>query len=234
MTIDPELRNQARKPHEFPSLFVLLNLVSIFFLYFLSSSLGDEVLSGGVTGTPSDTPRQVRLMVFSMCFIRIISQMVWAINLSTYTLPSAFTILVVFVENALDSVAILMTLKSRREAWPLFDNLVLFFFFLGVLLERIPEFDRVLFKSRKENKGKMHIVGFHSYLVHPNYLGYLVWRSSLFAFSSVVQLQLLVVLIFAEFFFGDVRAQKARNVAKYGEEFKRYWDTTFKLIPFVY
>jgi steroid 5-alpha reductase family enzyme len=85
-----------------------------------------------------------------------------------------------------------------------------------------------------ENKGKMHIVGLQAYVVHVNYLGVMVWRSALLAYSQVWSLQVWMLLVVAGFVKGSIPRQRKRNLEKYGEEFKRYWDTTPKLVPGVY
>ena len=111
--------------------------------------------------------------------------------------------------------------------------LITFGFFLclsGLILEKGSETFREIW--RRKHKAQPYLF---SYCVHPNYLGYVIWRTSLLGLTQIYWLQFSTFLfLIVEFVFGDIAAQKERNIKKYGEDYKKYWDSTPKLIPFVY
>jgi protein-S-isoprenylcysteine O-methyltransferase Ste14 len=235
------LPNQAIRDQKFSTVSagsIVFTLCALFFFLFscwFCLELGDELwLWISPQEHRNKTSYQLRLLILIFIFIRALSQIVWFLLLAPYSPPIFFSILIAVFNTMFDLISIFSLLGNRLESSPGFDSFLTSVFLLGILLERLPEIDRAVFKSQKMNQGKMHIVGFYSYLVHPNYLGYLIWRSALFGLSQVWWLQLVLLFLVYDFITGDIRSQRERNIRKYGDEFKRYWDTTPKLFPKVY
>jgi len=51
-------------------------------------------------------------------------------------------------------------------------------FIVGMLMEIVSEGSRKRFKANPSNKGKIDDTGLWSVVRHPNYAGYVLWRSS--------------------------------------------------------
>jgi len=51
-------------------------------------------------------------------------------------------------------------------------------FVTGILIETLAEETRKRFKANSSNKGKIDDTGLWSIVRHPNYAGYVLWRSS--------------------------------------------------------
>jgi len=205
----------------------------LFGLAFLYSICYHDVVYNQMFGETSSANQQVRTALFSMIAIRTLSQLFWAVFILAMYFPlgGAFGITLFNVVN--DSIVALVTLRNRSEIsdW---DYLIFAVFILGIGLERFSEVQRTLWKAQLENKGKMHVNGLFGVAVHINYTGYLMWRAALLGFTHVLPMQLIVLFFVNDFVRGDIAQQRIRNIKKYGDDFKRYWDSTPKLLPAVY
>ncbi|KAH9255322.1 hypothetical protein BASA81_006774 [Batrachochytrium salamandrivorans] len=207
-------------------------LVALFGLYHVAYS--DDPWFRWATGIPILPLSDIRNLAFLMSVIRTASQIWFGVYLCPYAIPFAFAMTIAGFNFLIDSLAIITALQNRTLFQPEYDYTVFAVFCLGIVLERLPEVQRAQFKAKSENKGKAHTSGLYSVVVHPNYLGYLVYRAAFLALGKVWQLQVLTAFTLLGFVFGDVQLQKQRNIDKYGDEFKLYWDTTPKLLPGIF
>lgn len=229
MTIDAALRDTPpRSGKRLGTILLLANTIGLGGLVYSLSSARSPLAS-------YHTDAGLRTILLGCATTRVVSQSIYGLFLTTYAISPTFAIMIAAVETVLDSIAIAGAVWNRQGiGLDGFDAAMGGAFALGILLERLPELHRAVWKSKPENIGKPHMSGMHAVLVHPNYAGYLVWRSALFGFSKIPVLQFFILILVYDFVAGDIAAQKKRNVEKYGEPFKRYWDNTWKLIPFVY
>ena len=172
-----------------------------------------------------------------MSLARIASQIFWATFLQPYEMPVGFAMGISAFNTVFDGVGLAALLygTSRAATAPLDaqDWGWIALFAAGVLLERIPEVQRAMWKADPRNKGKPHTGGLFHFLVHANYTGYTLWRVALIGFTRQPLLQLLNVFVASQFR-GEVTAQHDRNAKKYGKAFEEYYARTYKLIPFVW
>lgn len=207
-------------------------LVALFGLYHVAYA--DDPWFRWATGIPILPLDDIRHLAFLMSTIRTASQIWFGAFLCPYSVPFGFAMMIAGLSFLVESLAIIVALQNRTHFQPEYDYVVFAVFCLGIALERAPEVQRAQFKAQPENKGKAHTGGLYSALVHPNYLGYLVHQAAFLALGKVWQLQALTAFSLLGFVFGDVQLQRQRNIAKYGDEFKLYWDTTPKLLPGIF
>jgi protein-S-isoprenylcysteine O-methyltransferase Ste14 len=241
MAIPIEIRERKNKSTKSVLTWTISQLICLGFLYQLLFHWGDALLlefskdtkHEGRTSSSSSSEEEVRWIVFGMIALRTFSQIFWGLYLQSYDFPVGMVIGVTIFNGVCDSLVILGTLWNRTKTDQT-DLICLFVFIFGIALERFSELQRHAFKSMPGNKGAMHTSGLYSICVHPNYLGYIIWRAALVGISHLWWLQWMPAMIMYDFITGDVRNQKERNIKKYGETFKRYWDSTPKLVPGIY
>jgi hypothetical protein len=232
MGVPVELREQARSNLS-AVVFSFLQILGLYVLYELTiGNVGNQILIDGF-GVKPVANADVRHVMFAVVALRAISQIFWAIFVMNYYMPNGVAVGITLFNVVMDSFAILATLWNRSEL-DKFDYVIVGTFVFGILLERGSEMQRTIWKSRPGNKGKPHMSGLYSFVVYVNYTGYSIWRFALIAFSRVWILEVLSAQIVYHFITNDVAIQRDRNIKKYGEEFKRYYDSTPKLFPGVF
>jgi steroid 5-alpha reductase family enzyme len=105
-------------------------------------------------------------------------------------------------------------------------------FFIGSLIEFISDFQLHLFKRDVENQGLLNTGGLFSAVVHPNYAGYILWRSALPLMTGYpVLFGISLVFHFAQFYFhADPPFQRYMS-KKYGHAWESYAADHKKIIP---
>lgn len=234
MAVPNQLRETKPKNRQV-AFWVLFQLIALYFAY--QVCFRDSAWMGLLpkfAQTSHKASQDFRKLAFVMITCRTVSEILWGIFLCPYSLPLTFSASVVLFNFVVDSLSVIPALRNRDEICFHCDVPVFAVFMFGLLLERFSDYHRACFKAKPENKDKMHVSGPCRYLVHPNYFGYAVARSSFLALGGVWYPQIITVLLLVLFVYDDIAAQKKRNIDKYGEEYKRYWDTTSKLLPGIY
>jgi steroid 5-alpha reductase family enzyme len=129
---------------------------------------------------------------------------------------------VYFLSTALNS-------NLQINSWVIIGATV---FFIGTSIELISELQRYQFKSDANNEGKLYTGGLFSVVIHPNYTGYILWRSALSLMTGYpVLFGISLVFHFAQFYFhADPPFQKYMSV-KYGRAWERYATGRQKVFP---
>lgn len=233
MPVPNEIRDQAgTKNYVGLGALIAGQILSCMAVYVLAFDGYGDAFVQRVFGVQSRTSVEVRSLFVLMSCIRAISQIFWGIYVAPYALPVGFAVGVDMFNLVVDTLGTLAVLANREEL-QVSDYIILAVFITGIALERGSEVQRTMWKSHAQNKGKPHITGLFGFAVHINYTGYIIWRSAMYALSHYWPLQVLIVGI-ASNFGGEIREQRARNIKKYGDDFKRYWDRTPKMFPGVY
>ena len=236
MAVPVEVREHKGGSTELKIVWALAQFGCLVYLSLLVFRFGDQLLGTQLASTKGleSASLEVRILVWGLLLIRTVSQTIWGTIFVPYKISPSLSIGIAAFNGICDSLCVLGALYNRREIDPLKDSLTFLLFMFGILLERVAEFQRLAFKSRPENNNQMHIQGLYAMCVHPNYLGYIIWRIALVSVSHLWALQLIPAFVLYDFVRGDIPAQKERNTRKYGESFKRYWDSTPKLLPGIY
>lgn len=105
-------------------------------------------------------------------------------------------------------------------------------FVIGSLTEFISDVQLDAFKRDLNNQGKLYTGGLFSVVVHPNYTGYILWRSALALMTGyLVLFGISLVFHFAQFYFhADPPFQRYMR-AKYGQAWEGYVADHKKIIP---
>jgi len=114
------------------------------------------------------------------------------------------------------------------------DYVGLGLFLLGSFIETYADTTRKLWKDDPKNAGKYYPHQLSSFIQHPNYLGFLVYRTGFGFLTGNWKFALFwSVFYFLWFYFGSVPDMVEKNLKKYpgyGDYMKRTW----KMIPFLY
>ncbi|KAJ7730704.1 hypothetical protein DFH07DRAFT_848585 [Mycena maculata] len=102
-------------------------------------------------------------------------------------------------------------------------------FAIGIAMETIAEESRRQFKKNPKNKGKIDDTGLWSFVRHPNYLGYTLWRTGItLATGSLGATAALTALQILGFRNGGIPGITNWMSAKYGKQ----WDDYTKRVPY--
>lgn len=105
-------------------------------------------------------------------------------------------------------------------------------FLLGTSIEIISNVQLQQFKREASNRGKLYTGGFFSLVIHPNYTGYILWRSSLPLMTGFPILAGISVLIHtAQFYFHAHPPFDRYMSAKYGQAWESYKASRKKILP---
>jgi protein-S-isoprenylcysteine O-methyltransferase Ste14 len=107
-------------------------------------------------------------------------------------------------------------------------------FILGSYLNTYSEYQRMQFKKKPENQGKLYTQGLFKYAQHINYFGEFVWILG-FAFLTRNPWALIMPLFCViNFVFFNIPTLDKYLQEKYGEQYQRWNKNTKKFIPFIY
>ena len=232
MALIEGLREQPRDEKTVAFTILLLLLSGAYLRALCFSNLGDSILKQGFDAEVTAN-EDVRVALFVMVALRTVSQMVWTFYLSNYYLSFGMGFVIAFFNCFFDTIGILVSLWNKTKMEPI-DYFFLVLYVFGIFLERLPEIQRTIWKAKPENKGKAHMGGAFAVAVHINYTGYFLWRLAFHGFTHFLPLLAFNLFFLNDFIKGDIRTQRERNIKKYGEDFKRYWDSTPKMFPGIY
>lgn len=106
------------------------------------------------------------------------------------------------------------------------------FFLVGSVIEFTSNLQLHRFKQESSNKGKLYTQGLFSFVIHPNYTGYILWRSSLPLMTGYPLLAGIALLFhLAQFYFHAHPPFHKYMIAKYGQAWERYISEHKKIIP---
>jgi len=106
-------------------------------------------------------------------------------------------------------------------------------FAVGSLLNSLSEFQRLRWKQKPENKGRLCTTGVFSLTRHPNYFGDVLWVLGFALVSGNLWSLLIPALLLVFFWKGNIPMQEKHLVEKYGDQMTAYMASTKSLIPFV-
>jgi protein-S-isoprenylcysteine O-methyltransferase Ste14 len=181
----------------------------------------------------SDVFNDWRVVIFITCvLIAALKQLHWAWVLSR----ERFTWFMAFFpwNNVLDWMWVYFLSKALNSnlqinTWVTIGAML---FVIGSSIELISELQRSRFKRDSNNEGKLYTGGLFSVVIHPNYMGYILWRSALSLMTGYpVLFGISLVFHFAQFYFhADPPFQKYMS-NKYGQAWESYVADHRKIIP---
>jgi steroid 5-alpha reductase family enzyme len=122
-------------------------------------------------------------------------------------------------------------LNSNQQIYPwIYIGAILFV--IGASFEFISDFQLYLFKQDTNNAGKLYTDGLFSLVIHPNYTGYIIWRSALPLMTGYLWLAGISFLFhIAQFYFHAHPPFQKYMSAKYGQAWERYFASHKKIFP---
>ena len=181
----------------------------------------------------SDVLSDWRVVVFLTCvLIAALKQIFWALFLSR----ERFTWFMALFpwNNALDWLWVYFLSQALNRNLPINTWIVIgaVFFVIGSLIEFTSDFQLNHFKRDINNQGKLYTGGLFSVVIHPNYTGYILWRSALALMTGYpILFGISLLFHFAQFYFhADPPFQKYMS-NKYGQAWESYAADHKKIIP---
>ncbi|WP_200410998.1 methyltransferase family protein [Virgibacillus salexigens] len=107
-------------------------------------------------------------------------------------------------------------------------------FLIGSFINTYSEIQRDRWKREPAHKGGLYTEGLFTYAMHINYFGDLVWVTALALFTRSTGALIIPIILFCFFAWYNIPILDTYLADKYGEQFKRYKQSTNKLIPFLY
>ncbi|KAJ7245100.1 hypothetical protein C8J57DRAFT_1358905 [Mycena rebaudengoi] len=123
--------------------------------------------------------------------------------------------------NTLLAVQVLASHPHPFLGWKQYVGMGLYV--LGMTLAFVSEASRARFKKDPRNKGKIDDTGLWGVVRHPNYLGYLVWRSGVTLTAGSLPLTAgFIVFQLTLFHVGVLRGLHSWMAARYGAQWEEY------------
>ncbi|KAJ6578857.1 hypothetical protein DFH09DRAFT_348865 [Mycena vulgaris] len=163
----------------------------------------------------------------------------WVLFTNTYSWTPSTSLAVVLYNTAVNTIDTLVAVNALTSApFPILGSFVdcigwkqwagLALFAVGISMETIAEETRKQFKKDPKNKGKIDDTGLWSFVRHPNYLGYTLWRTGItLATGSLVATGALTALQIVGFTTGGIPGITSYMSSKYG----RQWTDYTKRVP---
>lgn len=105
-------------------------------------------------------------------------------------------------------------------------------FVVGSSIELISELQRSRFKRDRNNQGKLYTGGLFSLVIHPNYAGYILWRTALSLMTGYLWLAGISLLVHIVQFRLHAHPPFQRYMsAKYGQAWEQYAAGRKKILP---
>jgi protein-S-isoprenylcysteine O-methyltransferase Ste14 len=122
---------------------------------------------------------------------------------------------------------------GSQSAWNLLDDIGVFLFLLGSVLNSLAEFQRHAWKRDPANRGKLFTGGLFSLSMHVNYFGDLLWVLGYAFVTNNLYSFLIPLFLFCFFYFYNIPKLDAYLAGKYQQEFEEYRRKTKRFIPFI-
>jgi len=166
--------------------------------------------------------------------IRVLRQLLW-LKFNVLELQPTTAVVIQIFTFINDILAITLAARNNSPSPNLTDKIGIFLFTIGSLLETGYDYQRWAFKQDPSNAGKPYMEGLAKYVVHPNYLGYTVWRTGFALVSGNPYLTTILPLYFSyDFIFKAIPGLQAHNKKKYGKPYEDYLANTWNFIPLIW
>lgn len=172
------------------------------------------------------------MLFFACVLLAVLQQLYWAWVLSR----ERFTWFMALFpwNNALDWLWVYFLSQALNRNLPV-NNWIYIgagIFLVGSLLELISNIQRHRFKRDPNNEGKLFTGGLFSLVIHPNYTGYILWRSAIPLMTGYPLVAGIAFLFhFAQFYFHAHPPFQRYMRRKYGQAWERYAAERKKIIP---
>ncbi|KAJ7146125.1 hypothetical protein C8R44DRAFT_756646 [Mycena epipterygia] len=171
----------------------------------------------------------------------------WVLFTNSYNWPTDAALQVVLYNTTLNTINTLIAVNALTSApypilgsfadcvgWKQWAGLALFT--IGISMEMIAEESRKQFKKDPKNKGKIDDTGLWSFVRHPNYLGYTLWRAGITlatgSLTATAVVSAFQIFIFNATGIPDITSWMSN---KYGKQWSDYTKRVpYALIPGIF
>ncbi len=114
------------------------------------------------------------------------------------------------------------------------DVLAIFVFLFGGYLNTYSEYQRLRFKERPENRGRLYTEGLFKYARHINYFGDFLWVGAWAVVAANYWALLVPLILGLGFIFYFIPPLTKHLRTKYGDQYDAWSQRTKIFIPFIY
>ncbi|KAJ6554547.1 hypothetical protein B0H19DRAFT_1154002 [Mycena capillaripes] len=158
----------------------------------------------------------------------------WILFTSNFNWPASVSLQVVLYNTLVNTINTLVAVNALTSSpypilgdftdcigWKQYAGVALFA--IGITMETVAEEGRKRFKKDPKNKGKIDDTGLWSFVRHPNYLGYTLWRTGItLATGSLIATAALSTFQIMAFNSGGIPGISSYMSAKYGQQWTDY------------
>jgi protein-S-isoprenylcysteine O-methyltransferase Ste14 len=162
------------------------------------------------------------LRTFATAFVFVRRRMPWAEVFSILVLVAAADWLFAFFGG------------RNSDTFGFIGYLGLALLLIGSAVNTGSEYQRHLWKNRKENAGHLFTAGLFAFSRHPNYFGDLVLFTGWVMVAGLPVLFIFPVLMAGGFVFLNIPAQDRYLEEHYGDEYREYAARVKRFLPFIY
>lgn len=205
----------------------------VWLVYWLLFDGGLRTISGwiGQSWAPGDPTRRILILLTSVSlFLR------WGLT-NFYLLKRSMPwieILVVCLELSLIHGAYAILGGRTAEPVGIMESIGVGLFVMGSYLNTGSELQRAQWKKNPENKGRIYDRGLFRYSMHINYFGDVVWSTGMALISGSLWLLLVPCYMCCGFLFLHIPRLDRHLKERYGQQYDRYAEKTYRFIPFLY
>lgn len=213
----------------FASIHFLALLVSFWLLFFAGQNFLSKIF-----GRPEITSAFIsRIIIFSCGLLYFIRQIFTLFVLIKREVPWSEVFGVGFFIAIIQILFAILTIYNK-EKFSSVDWILIGIVIFGSYLNSGSELQRMIWKKKKENKGKLYTDGLFKYAMHINYLGDTILFSGFAFLTGSIWAFLVPVFITLGFIFYHIPELDKYLNEKYKEQFVEYKNKTRKFIPWIY
>lgn len=185
-----------------------------------------------LSGTVSQTRMKILLYFVAA---RVVRQIFWAWKMNSLELTPAFAVQIQLFNFIADLLTITLAARNTSQSPNVTDKIGIALFTIGSLLETGYDYQRAVWKQDPSNAGKPYMESLAKVVVHPNYLGYTLWRVGSCLVSGNAYFTAFVAFAFSyDFIFNAIPGLQEHNKKRYGKVYEDYLAKTWNFIPFLW
>ena len=214
-------------------IFAIIHLLALLTSYWLLFSAGQNFISN-IFGQPEIISILIsRIVIFSCGLLYFMRHLITLFVLLKREVPWN-EVLTVGPLIALIQILFAILTIYNKENFNSFDWILIGTVIFGSYLNTGSELQRMIWKKKKSNKGKLYTKGLFKYSMHINYLGDTILFSAFALLTGSIWAFLVPILITLGFIFHHIPELDKYLKGRYGEQFTEYESKTKKFIPWIY
>lgn len=214
-------------------IFAIMHLLALLISYWILFASGQNFIFK-IFGQPDITSQLIsKIIIFSCALLYFIRHLFTLFVLLIREVPWN-EVLAVGPFIAIVQILFAILTIYNKQSFNSFDWILICIYIFGSYLNTGSELQRMIWKKKKSNKGKLYTEGLFKYSMHINYLGDTILFSTFAFLTGSIWAFLVPILITIGFVFYHIPELDKYLKGKYKEQFIEYESKTKKFFPWVY